>query len=292
MPVSCMVCGDAIPLQRQGEDPVCFRSDCRFVAGQKGKMPAAAYAQFFALRSRSIRWQIQRERESEEKVKRARDREEAENRACWQAKTAAIPGFRAEKFPLLAVPRNPRKLANLPERRKRAFRDHLNQMIAAATALPHAANAQPTQPDAPPTAAKLLGGACALCKGACCLSGGNHAYLRTATLVRVMRAQPALRPRHILDLYLAQLGNKTYENACVYQGETGCVLPLELRSNVCTDYFCPPLQQFKAAFDGDEKPEGAFVVVRAREHWTFPNGPDAGIAGAYLLAENGEASKV
>lgn len=292
MPTNCVVCGDAIPFHRQGEDPVCFRSDCRFVVGQKGKMPAAAYAQFFALRSSSIRWQIERERQREEKLKLAQDREAAENQACWQAKTAAIPGFRAEKFPLLAVPHNPRKLANLPERRKRAFRDHLNQAIAAAAAAPQAADALPIQPDAPHEAAQLLGGACALCKGACCLGGGNHAYLRESTLVRVMRAQPALRPRHILDLYLAQLGNKTYENACIYQGETGCVLPLELRSNVCSDYFCPPLRQFKAAFDGDEKPEGAFVVVRAREHWTFPDGPDAGIAGSFLLTKNGGASAV
>jgi len=65
------------------------------------------------------------------------------------------------------------------------------------------------------------------------------------------------------------------------------VLPSELRSNVCSDYYCPPLQQFKREFDGDGKPEGALVVVRAREHWTFPDGVDNGIAGAFLLTEAG-----
>jgi len=284
---SCIVCGDNALHLRLGEEPVCARPECRFVAGEKGKMPAFAYARFFAEQSRHIREHDRQVTARQKKISLAREKEDAETFVIWQETTAKIEGYRAERHPLLAVPHNPRKLTNLPERRQRAFRDKLNTLISSVMESPNAVYTGQVQPDPPHEAAKLLGGACALCKGACCLIGGDHAFLRELTIVRVMQAAPSLRPRHILDLYLSHLGKKTYENACVYQGEKGCVLPSELRSNVCSDYYCPPLQQFKREFDGDGKPEGALVVVRAREHWTFPDGVDNGIAGAFLLTEAG-----
>ncbi len=250
-------------------------------------MPTFAYAKFFEFKSRHIREHIQRERERREKIKLAQDKEESENRAYWQARIGKMPSYRADKHPLIAIPRNSRRLANLPERRKRAFRDNLNWLISSVFASPNTIYTGKIQPNAPHEATKLLSGACALCAGACCLHGGEHAYLSELTLIRVIEAQPSLRPRHILDLYLSHVGNRTYENACVYQGKMGCALPLELRSTVCLDYFCPSLKNLKEVFDEGHKPEGAFAIVRAREHWDFPNGEDNGIAGAFLLTENG-----
>ena len=284
---SCIVCGGNAYHNRVGGEPVCARAECRQVVSEKSRMNAFAYASYFAARANNIRERDRQIRLREDEIRLARERETAENRVYAQARIAKIDGYRAEKHPLLAVPHNARKLTNLPERRKRSFRDRLNRLISAVTEAPDAQYTGQIQPDPPHEAGKLLSGACALCAGACCLNGGDRAYLSELTLVRVMQAQPALRPRHLLDLYLSHLGKKTYENACVYQGVKGCVLPAELRSNVCFDYYCPPLQQFKRAFGEDEKPEGAVVVVRAREHWSFPKDSDQGIAGAFLLTEAG-----
>ena len=288
-PARCIVCGGKSFYHRPGGDPVCDRTECRFVAGEKGRLPAFEYARLLAERSMHIRERDRMAAARQEAMRLAQEKEDAENRGFWQAGHAAIPGYRAEKHPLLAVPQNRRKLTNLPERRKRAFRDKLNQLISVVTESSNAVYTGEIQPDPPPPihAAKLLGAACALCKGACCLHGGDRAYLRDLTLVRVMQADPALRPRHLLDVYLSHLGKKTYENSCVYHGDKGCELTAELRSNVCSEYFCPPLKGFKQAFAEDEKPEGAFVVIRAREHWNFPEGVDNGIAGGFLLTEEG-----
>lgn len=282
---NCVVCGDDVLQLYPEHKAVCARPECRFVMAEKDKMPGFAYAQFFAQWSRLIRERNRQEKERREKIRLAQDQEKAENLSFWQAGIAQIPGYRAEKYPLLAVPHNPRKLTNLPERRKRIFRDRLNQLISSVTESPTAIYTGQIHPDPAHAAAKLLGGACALCKGACCLIGGEHAFLRELTIVRVMRTDPSLRPRHILDQYLSHLGKKTYENTCVYQGEMGCLLPVKLRSNACSDYFCAPLTEFKRRFDEDDKPEGAFVVVRDREHWPFPEGVDNGIAGGYWLTE-------
>ncbi|MDD5296629.1 MAG: hypothetical protein PHU46_06930 [Rhodocyclaceae bacterium] len=283
----CIVCGRRAIHLRPTEEPVCARPECRFVASEKGKIPHTAYAQFFAERSRHIREHDRQEEVRAGILRIAQEKEDAENRACRQERIGNMPGYGAARYPLVAVPHNGRRLINLPERRKREFRDKLNRLISSLMASPDALYTGKSEPNPPPDGARLLGGICTLCAGACCLNGGTHAYVRELTLLRVMRADPSLRPRHILDLYLSHLGRKTYEEACVYQGEKGCVLPAELRSNTCPDYFCPPLKQFRLEFHEDEKPEGAFVVVRAREHWPFPAGVENGIAGAFLLTASG-----
>jgi len=288
-PTSCKVCGGSLHHLRPDEEAVCVRPECRFVVSQKNKMPANVYKQFFAARAGHLRERERQTRRQNETIRLAQEQEKTENQEFWQAGMATFPDYPIEQYPLLAVPFNSRKLILLPERRKRAFRDRLNKLISSVTESPQALNNEQLYPNPPPKAAKLLAGACALCKGACCLNGGEHAYLREPTLVRVMQTDPSLRPLHLLDLYLSHLGKKTYESACVYQGEKGCVLPLELRSNICSDYFCPPLNTFKREFEEEENPAGAFVIVRAREHWTFPEGVDNGIAGGFLLSEEGQS---
>jgi len=283
----CIVCGNAIyPAPPTGE-PVCARAQCRHLVGLKDKMPAVGYDWFFAQRSAQIRETDRQIKEKYEKTRRALEREDQENQALREAVKAKIEGYGEQRFPLLAVPQNLRRLVNLPERRKRKFRDYINQLISKVTESPKTVYPVPLHPKPAHEASKLLGGACGLCVGACCLGGENHAYLGEVTLLRVMQTEPSLRPRHLLELYLSHLGKKTFENACVFQEEKGCVLPLYLRSNVCSNYYCPPLKRFMQAYDGDEKPEGAVVVVRARDHWSFPDCEDHGIAGAYLLTEAG-----
>ena len=283
----CIVCGDDTHHTNFGAPPLCGQAECHHVLNEKHRLPPELFDRFLATRSKLIKDRKRRERERRALFDRANALEAEENERYRQAKTANLKGYDPNQYPLLAVPRNDRKTATLPERRKRAFRDRLNKIISTVMETPDAIYTGTLLPDAPPPSAKILGGACSLCRGACCIEGGNHAYLRELTIIRIMREQPSLPPRHLLEAYMEHLGKKTIAGGCVFQGESGCLLPRPLRSNTCEDYYCLPLKQYKEAFDANPKPEGAVVVVRAREHWCFPAGVENGIAGAYLVTENG-----
>ena len=136
----------------------------------------------------------------------------------------ALPrGIDAQHITVAVVPANLRKVVNLPERRKRAFRDYLAELIAQAAAV-RASSANPppgeTALDSSPSSPaleNLLQRGCATCRGLCCLGGGNHAYLSLETILGYMYKHPKQRPRQVLDAYLSFLPNKAYENSCVYQ---------------------------------------------------------------------------
>jgi hypothetical protein len=152
-------------------------------------------------------------------------------------------------FPPAVVPANTARVTNLPDRRKRAFRDALMRLIGRATiggGVPAAADPDPEpMPDLPAATAAALGRACAVCRGYCCRLGGDHAFLTEATVRRVLAANPGLRPRDLLAAYLDRLGPKTFPRACVFQRADGCALPRELRSDTCNRYLCDELAEFR-----------------------------------------------
>src|SRR5436190_577126 len=83
--------------------------------------------------------------------------------------------------PPAVIPSYTAAVTNLPDGRRRAFRDELTRLISRATA-GRDDPAVPAEPDVlPPGAAAVLGRACALCHGDCCKQGGDHAYLTEAT---------------------------------------------------------------------------------------------------------------
>jgi hypothetical protein len=162
------------------------------------------------------------------------------------------------KILAVVVPANLRRIVNLPERRKRPFRDHLMQSLSQAAAL-RASSANRASCDeqrVSPAASSLmldplLGRGCATCRGRCCNLGRDHAYQDAATLEGYMHRHPCERPRHILEDYLSRMPNRTYEESCVYHTETGCVLPREMRAPICNEFYCAELRDFQRQF-----PEG------------------------------------
>jgi hypothetical protein len=161
----------------------------------------------------------------------------------------------------VVVPANLRKIVNLPERRKRAFRAHLNEIIAqAATQRTSSADPPPgetaadsTPPE--PALASLMGRGCATCRGRCCNGGGDHAYLSVETILGYMQHHPKQRPREVLAAYLSHLPKRAYEDSCVYQTKNGCALPREMRGKISGDFFCEELRQFRDQYyaEGERK---------------------------------------
>jgi hypothetical protein len=150
-------------------------------------------------------------------------------------------------FPLTIIPSFTATVTNLPERRRRAFRDHLNRLLSQATDQSHV-----EKPDAGPPPRKplplavqtALGGACTACKGCCCSQAGDKAYLKVKTLRRYLTAHPELRPRDVLAAYLDRLPRKSMQGSCIFHGPEGCTLSREMRSDTCNDYLCSELRRF------------------------------------------------
>lgn len=164
--------------------------------------------------------------------------------------------------PLAVIPFWEFRLTNLPERRRRAFRDHLMLMLSHATE--HRAYT-PTENDDPvptPEVQDLLGRVCAYCEGWCCRGGGNRAYISADTLRRYMAANPHLRPRDVLANYLDRLGHRVNHHSCVYHGPRGCGLPSDMRSDTCNRYFCTGANRLRDEL-GDSVPAELVVAKEA-----------------------------
>lgn len=282
MNASCVICGR--PVQSPGTDTVCERTRCRAVMGHRQRMPPEAFRNFVAIQSRMIRDQERREEEKRERIRHADEREAGENQAFLAAH--GFPAEGDEAYPYVAVPHNTRPVSELPASRCEEFITRLDALIAEVVAAPEAVYTG-LRPPAPPLPARaFLGEACRLCRGACCLKGGHKAYLAESDLARLL-GEGGHTAAELRERYLAHLGGETITDGCVFQGAGGCHLPAELRSNTCHDYYCRPLKHFQAAWNEHGPAASMVVVVRDREHWPYPEGPDHGILGAYRITAAG-----
>jgi hypothetical protein len=178
-------------------------------------------------------------------------REEVRRLREQGARTVGISA--PESYPLTIIPSFAASVVILPEPRRRAFRDHVTLLISQATAEPgppsHGASAQAASSTPVsitlPAVQAVLGRACTQCQGRCCARGGDHAYLTLSTVSRYLKAHPKLRPRDVLAAYLASVGDKTFENSCIFHQPGGCSLPRAMRSDTCNDYFCEGLKEFQ-----------------------------------------------
>jgi hypothetical protein len=243
----CAVCGRRLSL---GESVagLCSSPECRHKAGE----PA-------------------RERQRQEDAARKQRAGEFRDR---QAEVLGLD--EPETYRPAVIPAFRRRVTNLADRRRRAFRDHLNRLISEASE----SRAPSTPNDAGPPAVSaptgilapelqvIMGGACALCQGFCCAEGNDHAYLTVATIRRYVSQHPGQRPRDVLAAYLDRVGNKTFEGSCIFHQPGGCNLPPAMRSDTCNRYFCQGLTEFRQGSTAQDRPRGFFVsmsgdVIRA-----------------------------
>jgi hypothetical protein len=177
-------------------------------------------------------------------------------------------GIREPKSFLLAViPAAVHRVTRLPAQRRREFRDHLQSLIDRAASLP----VPPTVDQESVTESALIqdarlqaasGNACACCQGSCCRGGAyTHAYLGVETLQRYMATHPNQSPRQILAAYLRHMGDETCEGSCVYHRTDGCSLPRDMRANICNEFYCGGLREFRENVPTTGPVRGFFVAT-------------------------------
>lgn len=177
-------------------------------------------------------------------------------------------------YAVAVLPQTHARMSKLPTHRVQAYRETLRAVLAQARdAIADGrdeAIVSRTRPVAPaPTALEqaesaLYAACCAACRGDCCGNGGTHAYLRTETLVRYLRAHPAATDDAVEQDYLSHVQPRTITGACVNQGEQGCTLPQPMRSEICNRYLCAGIKMLKGAVDNGDTVR-AFLVHR-RKH--------------------------
>jgi hypothetical protein len=117
---------------------------------------------------------------------------------------------------------------------------------------------------------------CALCRGGCCTAGGDHAFVTSLTIYRLMIAEPQLTADSILADYIEKLNGQVIEGGCVNQSPEGCVLPKKMRGDVCNLYYCDPLLAYqretrRIGHTDDDALDPVVVVQRANNPWNRLN---------------------
>jgi hypothetical protein len=155
------------------------------------------------------------------------------------ASEEADPG--PDRAPFVIVPADVAVLGHLAERRRRRFRDHLNEVVS--RAFTPGFVPQPYSPALRPSTheARVLAAACGICQGHCCATGRTHAWVDEDAIARARTLFPGIRPARVVEAYLEHLPRVHCVGSCVFQTRAGCALPSPLRGSVCNGYFCPGL---------------------------------------------------
>ncbi len=289
-----MVCGTVLkrpPTTPPSPYPICHAVPCRMVIEQAGSMSAAAFQQHLLWRSRNIRAQKARAQAEDLRLKAKFEAEDQENARWWSRLERLAPGQHPpDRFLPLTLPLGPGRRSNLAERRRRHYRDLLNQLIAQAVSSQDAPPdlAEHLAPADQGPAARLSEQVCTLCKGGCCTKGGDSAYLSVNTIRRFMALRPELRPRDVLSAYLDRLSHRTQQGSCINHTDRGCGLPREMRSDVCNHYLCGAQKELHHRLEDQPPLLGVVAIQRQQDHW-HRHDPDCAnpIVGGATVTEAG-----
>ena len=264
-------------------DAICGGAACRLVFSRRGQMDESAFRHY-------LQTQVRLRHGVAEMVRRQqalREADEREHEAVWAAAQAHL-GAAADGALRLVVPSGPRRRAPLAQRRLERYRQHLQEVAAAAAATTATALPEQAPQDQPAAATPLEGRLCGLCGGGCCTMGGDRAYVTADTMRRVMRLHPQWSAADVVQAYLDRVAPRTERHSCINHGDGGCTLPRELRSDTCNDFACAALSTLQQQADGAARRQPVIVIRRRLGQWTrASHGADNRITAIALLTEEG-----
>lgn len=145
---------------------------------------------------------------------------------------------------------------------RRATRSSASPKVAA-EATPTRENAAEAAPVAPET--------CMVCRGWCCQAGKDHAFLKEEALGQILTNRPQESKPALFRDYLRRMPKTHMAGSCVYHGPQGCVLPRQMRADICNTFECPGRQTVLTAMArGDESPMVAVAYIDGEVRDTLP----------------------
>lgn len=275
---NCLICNAPLPFQPVRKSKLCGQAACHQRYSrlqQQNKLckicgrPLSTVEQLFGVcvapecRRAAIVDRARQERERREQRSEVL-REQAAQLRDQAADDFGIRG--AESFQLAVIPASVSRITRLPAQRRREFRNYMKDLIGRSFAIPITPTVeqnQATPPIAEETRLQAASGqACACCRGSCCQGGGySHAYLEIATLQRYRATHPDQSPREVLNTYMSHVGKETNQGSCVYHGADGCGLTRDMRADICNEFYCAGLQEFRQSVPPTGSVRGFFVAA-------------------------------
>ena len=274
---------------------VCRSFECIRIMKQKHTLPPALFANIFAVQAKNVidleeqgKAELRRKTAIDEKI----SREDADLLNKMQTrKVDPLP----PETRLISIGRGHSRMSNLADKRKRAFRDHLNKAISVATsnashedngykknAVRIANNEKNMQ--RLPALEKLTNDTCSQCRGGCCVAGADRAFIDSPLIRRVMADNSDWRPRDVYRIYMDFLPEKNVVGSCVYHTDKGCNLPRNLRSDICNGYLCDSLDKYHKAAVAENELLPALVVSRGyRQFRKYDDGAHYDVVSASYL---------
>lgn len=251
-PAKCRYCGAAL---RPGRAPgVCEARPCQ------SRMLGDRVRETFARNARAAEARQDRDRD------RVRPLVAEAARRCGAADESAVVAA--------IVPHTSAGIGPLPTERRTAFLDHLAAIVAEAFA-----GTDPPDPDwlarraAPETGdPPAIAIACIACRGRCCMLGkATHGFTTAALMALFRHRNPGAAAEDALRAYRDRLPPVSTVGGCVYQGAQGCVLPREMRADICNEYRCGPMTELARQVAAHPEAPAIAVGLRA-DHGNVPEG--------------------
>lgn len=278
----CKICGADISFfesvnNRQRELAICGSVECLNVLKQKDIMPPAAFDVYLTsyrrvIEQRNLRLEIREELQQQERE---------ENLKIFARLKEKHAGSEHEPGHMVVLPTGHAHQVPMDKSRVEKYREHLEKVIteafeyASVDDVPrdnnHDAHEKILEQNKlfarQPRLKEISDQFCMLCKGGCCARGQEHAYISASHIRRLLDADPDLTADQLLDAYLSRLQDSSTANACINQGPTGCVLPRELRSSTCNQFFCASIKKFQSKVESDDDISTVAVVQREQSLW-------------------------
>ncbi|MDH5544405.1 MAG: hypothetical protein OEZ43_02365 [Gammaproteobacteria bacterium] len=280
-PYRCAVCDTQLSptesLFVDDKQPVlCSAFECKQVFDQKSLMEPHLFDAHLAFKRKLIL--DRRIKEAELKTYRAKCKKR-EKRENTQIRDHVLSGnylLKNENLTVVSLPSGNTGREKLAENRREKYVEHLLKITNEAFALTGAVevpngqyqDAIQRQSAVYDLFAKKAGlkkwcdQCCSICKGGCCTHGAEHAFLSANSIKTLIDKNPEFDVNDVCNLYLSFLPGESISNACINQGEMGCVLPFELRSATCNAFYCQAVKKFQDAYNATLPPDNVLVIRR------------------------------
>ena len=292
----CEICGDTAALPaRAGGAVLCSDIQCQNLVDQASTMAPGLYAAHRSFQAKLIRERRARDAEHLKTVDAIKSAEARQDRLI--ASSAGL-----KHLPVIPIPSAPEMIARSGSARTGRYQAHLEEALAAALACDDISElihdrhyalherrlAQDAFLSGSPGLATVSDRVCALCRGGCCTEGGDHAYISPVLLRRQLDASSDLSGQQLVSVYMSVLPDESIAGSCINHGINGCVLPREMRSDVCNHFLCEPVRDYQAKSAETNPISDVFVVQRSNHQWNrFASESANALVACYLVDDVG-----
>jgi hypothetical protein len=283
----CDICGNPLTSsdfvkQKDAEWLACTSAMCRLVIHDARKMKPPLAERHIEIFKNRLKQKREEKLARDAYTREILEKEGGENHAIFAAVTKTRSRYSPANLYTLPIPCGGEVMGKPGSEKLEGYRSNLTELISKAFAIRPGEDEQ-TEGEADissgsgaetevrasenPAYATINGQICGICKGGCCATGGNHAYIQVETILRVRRQYPDWSEEDVLQAYLSRLGPESINGSCINQTDTRCVLPVELRSDICNSFFCSGMRRLHEHMQRQGETTAILAIQRSNNNF-------------------------